>query len=415
MLKNDKSNFFDFNPQALAAASWESLLDANKPPEKPHPTMIHPMGMHVHPYSTSLDNLDPKEFLVDAGIVLDQNTHQNTLVTASSMPNLAIVVQQQQQQQNQQVFANLKNNSTSLTNLEGEFSKYLISNAEMEQYEQEYKRCESIIAVGSQEQQQPFLVPPQQPQLVQPQLVQQPQQPIITAAPPIIPQPQQVITTLPPPYVGTEYPINYVTQPNNTIIPTNTGVYLPQPPPPQQQQQHPLPPIIPQNTVTTTTIPSTPPMGIPKPNGLGSPSKGPGGFANKAGGAPPPPVNPNESITENVANFASSALSLFTGGLTGGSPATPSDNPFESIGRLTEKWEAKGKSLIAKAGASFDFEQDESSDSGMSNSEIVAKQQRASIMEQKLQVCRRVLIFKMKKMKKKMVRYLEKRKICYAQ
>ena len=194
-----------------------------------------------------------------------------------------------------------------------------------------------------------------------------------------------------------------------------------------QQQQiqpiHPLvPPIIPQNTVTTTntTIPSTPPMGIPKPNGLlGSPSKGPGaaGFGpNKGMGAlpvPPPPEYPSESITENVANFASSALSLFTGGLTGtgsgspagglftggltgtgsGSPAgtgngPASDNPFESIGRLTEKWEAKGKSLIAKAGASFDFEQDESSEnSGMSNSEIVAKQQRASIMEQKLQVC----------------------------
>ena len=89
VLKNDKSNFFDFNPQALAAASWESLLDANKPPEKPH---NGPMGFQpgVHPYSQSLDNLDPKEFLVDAGIVLDQNTHQNTLVTASSMPNLAI-------------------------------------------------------------------------------------------------------------------------------------------------------------------------------------------------------------------------------------------------------------------------------------------------------------------------------------
>ena len=173
-----------------------------------------------------------------------------------------------------------------------------------------------------------------------------------------------------------------------------------------------LPPMLPQNditvtTTTNTTIPSTPPMGIPKPNnnGLGSPSKGPSGLGfggvNKGGlpvPPPPPPVNPNESITENVANFASSALSLFTGGLTGGGGGSPasggsggpatSDNPFESIGRLTEKWEAKGKSLIAKAGASFDFEQDDSSEnSGMSNSEIVAKQQRASIMEQKLQVC----------------------------
>ena len=350
-----------------------------------------------------------------------------------------VVQQQQQQQQNQQVFANLKNNSTSLTNLEGEFSKYLISNAEMEQYEQEYKRCESIISIGGssqevQQQQQPAFLVPGQPGQLQPGLLQPGQlQPIITAAPPqpiqiSLPQPpqpqQQVITTLPPPpYVqGTaEYPINYGTQPN-TIIPTNTGVYLPQPPQQQQpiiQQQiqpiiHSLPPMLPQNditvtTTTNTTIPSTPPMGIAKPNtnGLGSPSKGPSGVGfggvNKGGSGlpvppPPPPVNPNESITENVANFASSALSLFTGGLTGGGGGSPasggsggpatSDNPFESIGRLTEKWEAKGKSLIAKAGASFDFEQDDSSEnSGMSNSEIVAKQQRASIMEQKLQVC----------------------------
>ena len=36
--------------------------------------------------------------------------------------------------------------------MEGEFSKYLISNAEMEQYEAEYKRCASIIANGSIEQ-----------------------------------------------------------------------------------------------------------------------------------------------------------------------------------------------------------------------------------------------------------------------
>ena len=42
--------------------------------------------------------------------------------------------------------------SSSLSNLEGEFSKYLISNAEMEQYEAEYKRCASIIANGSIEQ-----------------------------------------------------------------------------------------------------------------------------------------------------------------------------------------------------------------------------------------------------------------------
>lgn len=119
-------------------------------------------------------------------------------------------------------------------------------------------------------------------------------------------------------------------------------------------------------------------MGIPKPNGLGSPTKQP----NRP---PPLPINTSQSLTDGVASFAQSTFSMFTGGLTSAAAGTsPAENPFESIGRLTEKWEAKGKSLIAKAGASFDFEQEEP-ESSMTNSEIVAKQQRASIMEQKLQ------------------------------
>ena len=331
VLKNDKSNFFDFNPHHVAAASWESLLDANKPPEKP-----------VHPYSSSLENLDPKEFLVDAGIVLDQNT--NTLTSAASMPNLAVTVAQQQS------FPNLKGTS-SLTNLEGEFSKYLISNAEMEQYEQEYKRCESIVIANGSQEQQPILIP---------------QQPNTTA------------NTMS--YIGNEFP-NY----SQTVpMPTATGVYQQQQqtqPMVQQMVQPTLPPPPPPNT--SSTIPSTPPMGIPKPNGLGSPSKVPGYIGNRA---PPPPVNTSQNnIADNVASFAQSTLSMFTGG--GSAPSTTKDaaaNPFESLGRLTEKWEAKGKSLIAAAGASFDFDQEES-ESAMTNSEIVAKQQRASIMEQKLQ------------------------------
>ncbi len=50
-----------------------------------------------------------------------------------------------------------------------------------------------------------------------------------------------------------------------------------------------------------------------------------------------------------------------------------------SIERLAEKWEAKRKSLIAVASGSFDFEEPEN------DTTEIAKQQRASIMEQKLQ------------------------------
>ena len=414
VLKNDKSNFFDFNPHQVAAASWESLLDANKPPEKP---------VQQHPYSNSLENLDPKEFLVDAGIVLDQNAaFTTTLTSASSMPNLsAMNVMQQQQQPLFQPNQLKNNNSGSLTNLEGEFSKYLISNAEMEQYEAEYKRCESIIASGSQEQ-QPIMVAPSNsvpnlptytnnefiptfvsqttsssmtmlPTYVTTQPTYIPTNTIQPAAfipnqfqpPPTLPQqamampPDQMQQTVQQPMQ--QQPMQQPLQAQPPIQQQPLLQQLQQPQQLQHQQQQPqqhqqiqqqqLPPQMSPHSAPTGTIPSTPPMGIPKPNGLGSPTK-------QGNRPPPPPINTSQSLTDGVASFAQSTLSMFTGG-------SPSDNPFESIGRLTEKWEAKGKSLIAKAGASFDFEQEEGSESAMTNSEIVAKQQRASIMEQKLQ------------------------------
>ena len=124
VLKNDLSYFVQPQPPVVSTASWDSLLmDHNNRP------------LDRQPYSSSLENLDPsaKEFLVDAGVILD-NTN-NALTSASSMPNLNAASNQ----------ATVRPTS-SLVNLEGEFSKYLISNAEMEQYEAEYKRCASVIA-----------------------------------------------------------------------------------------------------------------------------------------------------------------------------------------------------------------------------------------------------------------------------
>ena len=75
-----------------------------------------------------LDNLDDHEFLVDAGVVLTDNT-LTTLSTASSLPNLSM---------NQ-------TNSPPLLKKEKDSSiaKCLISNKEMEEYEKEYERAAS--------------------------------------------------------------------------------------------------------------------------------------------------------------------------------------------------------------------------------------------------------------------------------
>ncbi len=157
----------------------------------------------------------------------------------------------------------LKPASASLTNLEGEFSKYLISNAEMEQYEAEYQRCASIIANGSIEQLATAQVPGGQN--MSPNNGQ--------------PQPQQ----------------------NNDMSQ-----------PPQQPQLQPQFNMTYQN-VSMTTIPSTPPMGIPRSQvRSGSPTKASPSMPYLKQGSPPPPPPPPTSyanVTNGVANFAQSTIS----------------------------------------------------------------------------------------------------------
>ena len=286
--------------QQLPSQSWEAFLaqdNANK------------VASSVkQPYSSSLENLDPsaKEFLVDAGVILDNSSQ--VLTSASSMPNLAAT---NSAANNTMVSsANSATNLSTTTNLEGEFSKYLISNAEMEQYEAEYKRCASIIANGSIEQ---------------------------LAAPP-----QQTITS-----------------PTNTYaMPTNGS------------------------TTNLTTIPSTPPMGIPRQSR--SPTKP--SSPTKQSPVPPPPPPPTyqsvgAEITSGVADFAQGTISTISKLTTGSSTDIQS-----SFDRLAEKWEAKRKSLIAVASGSFDYEdQVNNSEEITTSTELATKQQRATIMEQKLQ------------------------------
>lgn len=286
VLKNDGTkNFFDFSlqPGPNTTLSWDSLLEQNKQLDK------------QQPYSSSLENLDPsaKEFLVDAGVILDNSS--NALTSASSMPNLA----------NSNGFQPLKG-TASMSNLEGEFSKYLISNAEMEEYEAEYKRCASIIANGSIEQ----LASTQQNS----------------------PNGQDM---------------------QNMLITSSTMTY------PQT------------SSIIHQAIPSTPPMGIPR----GSPTKT-GSQEPKMGSPPPPPpyTSVGNDLTNGVANFAQSTFNNFSKLTSGGTSDIQG-----SIERLAEKWEAKRKSLIAVASGSFDFED------GQEETTEIAKQQRATIMEQKLQ------------------------------
>ena len=152
VLKNDKNCFFDFsqpsqtneqfgphNPH-MAQMNWQDSSSSG------NGGLCQPLSSPKQPYSSSLENLDPsaKEFLVDAGVILDNSN--SPLTSASSMPNLAANPPSSPAAFHQNPI------SSSLSNLEGEFSKYLISNAEMEQYEAEYKRCASIIANGSIEQ-----------------------------------------------------------------------------------------------------------------------------------------------------------------------------------------------------------------------------------------------------------------------
>lgn len=89
----------------------------------------------LSPYSSSLENLDPsaREFLVDAGITLDTNT----IMSSTSMPNLTQV----DKQENGSPFEEKRSDS-----VEGEFSKFLISNEEMKRYEEEYQKTISIVS-----------------------------------------------------------------------------------------------------------------------------------------------------------------------------------------------------------------------------------------------------------------------------
>eukprot|EP00090_Calanus_glacialis_P014558 TRINITY_DN23370_c0_g1_i1.p1 TRINITY_DN23370_c0_g1~~TRINITY_DN23370_c0_g1_i1.p1 ORF type:complete len:1795 (+),score=259.45 TRINITY_DN23370_c0_g1_i1:414-5798(+) len=86
------------------------------------------------PYSSSLENLDPstQEFLVDAGIKLPTST--GNMTSAASMPNLTSIgkVKDPLVRSN-----SIPDNS----NIDGDLSKYLISNEEMEHYEAEYHKA----------------------------------------------------------------------------------------------------------------------------------------------------------------------------------------------------------------------------------------------------------------------------------
>ena len=83
------------------------------------------------PFSSSLENLDTQEFLVDAGIKLP---------SAASMPNLTSVGKMKDQI--------IRSNSIpDNSNIDGELAKYLISNEEMEHYEAEYHKAAQEIKI----------------------------------------------------------------------------------------------------------------------------------------------------------------------------------------------------------------------------------------------------------------------------
>ena len=106
-----------------------------------------PKDFSQQPYSSSLENLDPsaKEFLVDAGVILDKSRFISTV--SSSMPNLSKINKFLGQSESGR--SSEAGQEGKKGNLEGEFSKYLISNEEMEQYEAEYQRCANALASGN--------------------------------------------------------------------------------------------------------------------------------------------------------------------------------------------------------------------------------------------------------------------------
>ena len=128
------------------------------------------------PYSSSLENLDPsaKEFLVDAGIILNNVSPSNTIAktddhsmlpSATSLPNISKIDNyKSQSHMNLSLNRNLgaskiENNGVNVSEnvnaqgsafssntkidgqQEGDLSKYLISNEEMKRYEAEYQKA----------------------------------------------------------------------------------------------------------------------------------------------------------------------------------------------------------------------------------------------------------------------------------
>ena len=96
VLKNDKNCFFDFSQTSSTAnnhTNQPSPQPLNQMMTWPDPVMgssgLSQPPSPKQPYSSSLENLDPsaKEFLVDAGVILDNSN--SPLSSATSMPNLA--------------------------------------------------------------------------------------------------------------------------------------------------------------------------------------------------------------------------------------------------------------------------------------------------------------------------------------
>ena len=100
---------------------------------KPKTSLTSPAA--AAPFSSSLENLDTQEFLVDAGIKLP---------SAASMPNLTSVGKVRD--------PIIRSNSIpDNSNIDGELAKYLISNEEMEHYEAEYHKAAQEIQIDPAE------------------------------------------------------------------------------------------------------------------------------------------------------------------------------------------------------------------------------------------------------------------------
>jgi len=137
----------NYSPEMCRRNMWQ--------PELPPRQNIFQSKTNLNtPYSSSLENLDPstQEFLVDAGVNLDVGT--GSMASAASMPNLTDIGKTKEQ---------ISRSNSTPEKTEGDISKYLISNAEMEMYEAEYHAtkeepdsCEPPLTVS-----QSCLEPPQ--------------------------------------------------------------------------------------------------------------------------------------------------------------------------------------------------------------------------------------------------------------